>query len=131
MIVTGCTGPGENPGQHSSTSTPATSTPPTATATSSTSSGTPYLPSPIPELPDPAAPTGDLEQLSGVITEGAEPGCTLLQLGRGEAVLLLGAVPRLAPGTQAVVEGHHRPHQATTCQQGRPFVVTRVVHARS
>lgn len=136
MTVTGCIGPGENAGQHptgrdSTASAPSTSS--SSTSASSTAVPSPvdtssaYLPSPIPELPDPAAPTGPLERLTGVVGEGTERGCTLLHLGQGEAVLLVGGGPRLVPGAQVVVEGHRSPQLATTCQQGSPFVVARVV----
>lgn len=137
-------------------STPATAPPTTATgsatgspggaatspgtdATTPSPSGSTYLPSPEPELTVPARPLGQVERLSGVIGEGVESGCRLLTPDADgsaspstprRALALLSSDARLVPGAHVTVEGHRGQDTVTTCQQGVPFTVTRVITVR-
>lgn len=94
-------------------------------------------PSPIPPsdsedpLTDPVpSPTGKREAtttVTGVVTAGVEAGCLLLDTG-SETLLLLGVSPADArEGTRVRVSGSRSPGTATTCQQGVPFRVTRIL----
>lgn len=118
-----------------STSTTVTAPPASPVTPSAPTPSSTYLPSPEPELTVPARPLGALERLSGVVGEGVESGCRLLTPdadGRtpGRAVLLLSSDPRLTPGAHVTIEGHRSEGTVTTCQQGIPFTVTRVISAR-
>lgn len=97
------------------------------------STGSPtYLPSPEPELTVPGTRLGRLERLTGIVGRGVEPGCRLLTPANGgRALLLLGQVDdqRLVDGARVTVEGYRRQNVATTCQQGEPFTVLRLIQA--
>lgn len=91
---------------------------------------------PATELPDdrlPADPSGkrgEVRTLTGVLVTGEEAGCLLLEDG-GRRWLLLGPdVAGARPGTRVVVVGTPSPSTMTTCQQGTPFVVTRLAPAQ-
>lgn len=111
---TGSTGTGQS-------STPPSSTqPPTGPPTSTED-----------PLSDPTpAPTGkppNVTTVTGVVSAGVEAGCLLLDTG-SETLLLLGVSPADArEGTQVRVTGSRSPGTATTCQQGVPFRVTRIL----
>lgn len=62
----------------------------------------------------------------GVVSDGVEPGCLLLDTGT-QTLQLLGVRPAQAPpGDRVVVTGTLRPDLATTCQQGTAFQVTAI-----
>ena len=85
------------------------------------------VPSPSEDLPSPSAkPSVTTRQLTGKVTAGVESGCLLLNDG-GQDWLLLGNTTALKVGQDITVEGHPDPSAVTTCQQGQPFVVTRVL----
>jgi len=70
----------------------------------------------------PARPT----RVQGVVVEGVEAGCLLLEAG-GETLLLLGVAPgRAAVGARVEVTGTRAPGLMTTCQQGVPFQVSSI-----
>lgn len=137
-------GDGSTPSPATSAAAPPTtatgSASPMPSATGSPSAGSSgsstYLPSPEPELTVPARPGGQVERISGVVGEGVESGCRLLTpdgtagATTGRALLLLSTDERLTPGARVTVEGHRSEDTATTCQQGLPFTVTRVVTVR-
>lgn len=90
----------------------------------------------------PATPTGPSEDLTvsptssgarhstvrvrGTVTEGVEPGCRLLT-HNGGAYLLIWRHGTLITGQEVEVEGTVQPDLVTTCQQGTPLVVERVL----
>lgn len=133
--------PATSPGPPTTSDTPDTpgtpGTPGTTTgsprSTPGQSTGSPtYLPSPEPELTVPGTRLGRLERLTGIVGRGVEPGCRLLTPANGgRALLLLGQVDdqRLVDGARVTVEGYRRQNVATTCQQGEPFTVLRLVQA--
>ena len=102
----------------------ATTAPSGPTGSPSASSG---LPSPSEDLPSPSAtPSATTRQLTGKVAAGVESGCLLLSDG-GQNWLLLGDTLGVKVGQDITVEGHPDPSAMTTCQQGQPFVVTRVL----
>lgn len=123
MTLAACGGTPDEPGSTGSATRPADTTSPTASST--------YLPTPEPELTLPATRLGRLERLSGVVGSGVEQGCRLLTPDQGgRALVLLVEDPRVVDGTRVTVEGYRSDGPqgiVTTCQQGVPFTVTRVV----
>ncbi len=79
------------------------------------------------ESTDPSAPIG--QTITGTVTAGVEPNCTLLS-GGGTNYLLIFEDPALRTkvtvGEQATVVGRAEAGQVTTCQEGTPFIVTSV-----
>ena len=113
-------------------------TPPAGSPTgspTSTSSPTPTSsPTSTPEDPlSDLTPTGKprgLATVTGVLADGVEHGCLLLETGE-ETLLLLGVAPSQArPGARVTVAGTRSPGLATRCQQGIPFVVRDLRPAR-
>jgi hypothetical protein len=74
-----------------------------------------------------SAPVG--QTITGTVTAGVEPNCTLLS-GGGTDYLLIFEDPALREqvtiGEPATVVGRAEAGMMTTCQQGTPFVVTAV-----
>jgi hypothetical protein len=110
-----------------------------ASSTPTTDTSTPSIPAPLPpsSTPLPATTTPPLlptpsraldpgvTTVRGTVSGGVESGCTLLNTG-GEQYLLLGADPAIAvAGAVVEVSGRADPGGMTTCQQGTPFHVIR------
>jgi len=86
----------------------------------------------------PTGPPGDLTvpntksgkystvRVRGTVSDGVEPGCTLLT-SKGVVYLLLGAQGTQYSGKEIEVEGTVKPDLMTTCQQGTPLVVHRIL----
>ena len=98
--------------------------------TADSDSGSPAAPpaaAPTEESGRPSAPGG--QTITGTVTAGVEPNCTLLS-GGGTDYLLIFEDPALRDqvkmGEQATVVGRAEKGQMTTCQQGTPFIVTSV-----
>lgn len=96
---------------------------------------------PAPISSSTAAPTGPPEDLTvpptrgnkgstvrvkGIVSDGVEPGCRLLT-SQGVAYLLMGRQSAMVTGQKVEVEGTLQPDLRTTCQQGTPLVVERVL----
>jgi hypothetical protein len=78
--------------------------------------------------PSAKAPGAAIETLSGTVVAGVEPDCLLLQ-GDGSHLLLFqdpALRSQATAGSSITVTGRSEPGQATTCQQGVPFVVAAV-----
>jgi len=73
----------------------------------------------------PGKPGARLE-ISGTVAPGVEGGCHLLSTG-GTTYQLVGRLHGVVDGRRVTVLGTVRPDLATTCQQGVPFVVERLV----
>ncbi len=116
VMIAGCT-PGDAPGPTAA---------PSPTAASSTTAATE---SPSPDLSPTVRPSSGrpVQQISGTVAAGVEAGCLLLDSGGDQDWLLLGDTTGLEPGRRATVEGRPDPETVTTCQQGRPFRVSRVL----
>jgi hypothetical protein len=120
-LAAGCAAGGSSGGPASSAS-PSVSVPPTPSAGASVPPGIP-----VPSRPgkvSPKPPIGEAPPITvtGVVQEGAEPGCRVLGSG-SEAWLLVGGDPQLIrPGARVRIVGV-RGTDATTCQQGRPLIV--------
>ena len=89
----------------------------------------------------PATPTGPPEnypvpttkagkhstvRIRGTVSDGVESGCTLLT-SKGVVYLLLWRQGTQYTGTEIEVEGTIQPDLMTTCQQGMPLVVQRIL----
>lgn len=70
--------------------------------------------------PSPTAMT-----LRGTVQPGVEPDCLVLESDGRQYLLLGGNSAVVKAGEEVVLEGVARPGQATTCQQGTPFEITR------
>jgi hypothetical protein len=109
---------------------PASSTPTTDTSTPSIPAPLPPSSAPLPATTTPPpTPSRALDPgvttVRGTVSAGVESGCTLLNTG-GEQYLLLGADPAIAvAGAVVEVSGRADPGGMTTCQQGTPFHVIR------
>lgn len=66
--------------------------------------------------------------LTGTVNAGVEKGCLVL-MSDGKAYVLIGELPGVLPGSEVTVRGHEAMNVRTTCQEGPPFQVTRVVSA--
>jgi hypothetical protein len=61
------------------------------------------------------------------LADGVEAGCLILVApGGGQELLLIGVDRSWRAGLAVTVEGRREPGRMTTCQQGVPFVVTRI-----
>ncbi len=136
VALAACGADTSGPGPSTSPATPG----PSATSPAPSPSPSTYLPSPEPDFTVPVTPLGRLERLTGVITDGVESGCRLLTIesaagattpGSPRQVVLLSDDGRLTAGTRVTIEGHRSEKTATTCQQGVPFQVTRVLDVRA
>jgi hypothetical protein len=65
-------------------------------------------------------------RVKGTVSDGVEPGCTLLT-SNGVVYLLLWRHGTVVTGQTIEVEGTVQPDLMTTCQQGTPLVVERVL----
>lgn len=95
--------------------------------------GTESMPTPTPSedpLEDltvvPSGKPGSRMQLTGTVSPGVEGGCHLLTSG-GTTYLLVGGGGAVVDGQRIKVLGAVRRDLMTTCQEGVPFVVERVV----
>ncbi|SFB60801.1 hypothetical protein SAMN05216266_12643 [Amycolatopsis marina] len=70
-------------------------------------------------------PTRGEVTVRGVVQQGVEAGCLLLD-GEGGPYLLLGGQQELRAGAEVVVRGRVERDTMTTCQQGVPLKVTEV-----
>lgn len=78
-----------------------------------------------------ASPTGTggehpTVRVRGTVSEGVEPGCKVLT-SKGVLYLLISRERTLVTGQQVELEGTVQPALITTCQQGTPLVVKRVL----
>ncbi|MGZ4634639.1 hypothetical protein [Oryzihumus sp.] len=80
-----------------------------------------------PTVAHPKPSSGQHIRVVGTVTAGVEAGCLTLSSG-GTEYLLLGGRSELHSGDRVEVEGVLQPDLLTTCQQGTPLVVQRVVH---
>jgi predicted outer membrane protein len=98
-----------------------------ARAADPASPAAPPAAAPTEESGQPSPPVG--ETISGTVTAGVEPNCTLLS-GGGTDYLLIFDDPALRAqvkaGEEVTVVGRAEKGQMTTCQQGTPFIVTSV-----
>jgi hypothetical protein len=71
---------------------------------------------------------GLTETVTGTVTAGVEPGCLMLNGSKGPYLLIVTGdmTKTVKVGTSVSVTGQAKPGMITTCQQGTPFVVTKV-----
>ncbi len=65
-------------------------------------------------------------RVRGMVSDGVEPGCKLLT-SEGVVYLLIWRHGALGTGQEIEVEGTVEPDLVTTCQQGTPLVVERIL----
>jgi hypothetical protein len=107
------------PGSASTPSAPTTPAIPPTTGAS---------PQPPDDLTVPPRATGKVSRVrvSGTVSDGVEPGCRLL-VSKGAVYLLIWRNGRLTTGQRVQVEGTVAPALTSTCQQGIPLMVERVI----
>ncbi|AKT52531.1 hypothetical protein ADJ73_02445 [Arsenicicoccus sp. oral taxon 190] len=137
LALAGCGGTGPAQPTTSSPGTAAGQSPATSATTSPGASPTgPAQPTtPGGTMTSPLVPSHDvsdsgkpapLRTVTGTVSAGVEAGCLVLTSADGREVLQpLGG--GLKVGDHVTVEGRDARGVATTCQQGMPFQVTRVV----
>src|SRR5262245_49843760 len=97
----------------------------TAGTGGSPSGGSPPGGSMSPSLPPSGGPASTAEMtLTGVVEEGVEHGCLVMNSG-GKTYQLVGGDPAVVrAGAHLTVRGRLSPGLMTTCMQGDPFVVS-------
>jgi hypothetical protein len=116
LALAGCASSGAVAPGGPATSTGSSPTGPLPTASAS--------PSGLPEPTDPAPLGPGSRTVSGVVHQGAEPGCLILQSPYGQ-LELLDPKPPPHDGDQVRVTGH-LVQAMSHCMQGRPFVVEKI-----
>jgi hypothetical protein len=120
-VLTGCGSQGAAPGQ-APASDPAGSF---SASTAPTPAPTPTpTPSTLPEATDPPIIGPGRVTLTGVVHQGAEPGCWILQTASGKFDLL-SLDPTPTDGQTLRVSGHLL-KVMSHCMEGRPFAVDRL-----
>lgn len=79
-----------------------------------------------PAVPPPPGQGEAPQTVRGVVAEGVEAGCLVLNTDSGPYVLIGGDRRLLQPGRTVEVVGVPDPSMVTTCQQGTPMKVTSV-----
>jgi Protein of unknown function (DUF5818) len=127
------TGGGDDQGQAAqgvtSTSPPTTAAPSTAAPTTKPA---PTTAAPTTTAPPPSStaemPRDRIKVLAtGTVQEGVEPGCLILDTGKGQRYVLLSKdTSKLKPGAKVAVVGVRATGQVSYCQQGQPLEVQSV-----
>jgi hypothetical protein len=84
---------------------------------------------PIPDADISGTPKPGLtETVTGVVSAGVEPNCLMLNGAKGPYLLIVTGdmTKAVKVGANVSVTGRPEPGMITTCQQGTPFVVTKV-----
>jgi hypothetical protein len=82
-----------------------------------------------PTQPPTTAPGSGKSQLTatGTLRDGVEPGCVLLEADQGTLYLLVGGDRgKLSAGGRVQVTGMLAPDLLSTCQQGKPLLVSSI-----
>lgn len=118
LLVAGCANSADDAGSTSTGTAPSAA--PSVEATLS----------PVPGITKPAKPLGSTTTITGTVTAGVEPGCTLLKETAGGTHLLVFSDETLRAsakeGAKVSVTGVPQPGMMSTCQQGDPFLVSSV-----
>jgi Protein of unknown function (DUF5818) len=91
--------------------------------------GATTVPTTLPGNPPATRPTQPAGQVTvtGMVREGVEPGCLLLDASDGARYLLVGGErTELRTGSRVAVTGRVAPDLLSTCQQGKPLVVATI-----
>ncbi|HEV8651502.1 MAG TPA: hypothetical protein VG276_19415 [Actinomycetes bacterium] len=123
-LLTACADPDAGGAGSGGQASPTSSTATTATSVPSTTGV---------QLPSSSRPDQPGDQVKvvvrGVVREGVEPGCRLLQVDQVQRWLLVGSgkdADKLVPGARVEVVGVRAPGQLSYCQQARPLRVLSV-----
>jgi predicted small secreted protein len=95
------------------------------------SGGSPTTAAPTTTVPPRTTPEMPRDQIkvlaSGTVQEGVEPGCLILDTGKGQRYVLLAKdSSELKPGAKVEVIGVRATGQISYCQQGQPLEVQSV-----
>jgi ABC-type oligopeptide transport system substrate-binding subunit len=95
------------------------------------SGGSPTTVAPTTSAPTPTTSEVPRDQIkvlvTGTVQEGVEPGCLILDTGKGQRYVLLSQdKSKLKPGAKVEVVGMRAPGQISYCQQGQPLEVLTV-----
>jgi ABC-type oligopeptide transport system substrate-binding subunit len=95
------------------------------------SGGSPTTVAPTTSAPTPTTSEVPRDQIkvlvTGTVQEGVEPGCLILDTGKGQRYVLLSQdKSKLKPGAKVEVVGVRAPGQISYCQQGQPLEVLTV-----
>ena len=91
--------------------------------------GATTVPTTLPGNPPVTRPTdpGGQVTVTGMVREGVEPNCLLLDAQGGKRYLLVGGErAELRPGSRVAVTGRVDRDLLSTCQQGEPLVVATI-----
>jgi hypothetical protein len=82
----------------------------------------------VPPRTTPEMPRDQIKVLvTGTVQQGIEPGCLILDTGKGQRYVLLSKdTSKLKPGAKVAVVGVRAPGQISYCQQGQPLEVLTV-----
>jgi hypothetical protein len=128
LFLAGCAGNTAGTGSAAGDSSPAPLPPPlTSPGVIDPSAGPGAVPVPDADISGSAKP-GLAETVTGTVTAGVEPGCLMLTGAKGPYLLIVTGdmTKTVKVGTTVSVTGRPEPGLITTCQQGTPFVVTKV-----
>jgi hypothetical protein len=126
LVALSACGSADQADQAPATSAATATTAPTTTRTGpmpTTSSGPPEDLTVAPTGP---SRRGTSIRVRGTVSDGVEQGCRLLT-SNGVVYLLIWRGGNLDSGREIEVQGTVQPHLMTTCQQGTPLVVERVI----
>ena len=95
------------------------------------SGGSPTTVAPTTSAPTPTTSEMPRDQIkvlvTGTVQQGVEPGCLILDTGKGQRYVLLSQdTSKLKPGAKVEVVGVRAPGQISYCQQGQPLEVLTV-----
>jgi hypothetical protein len=95
------------------------------------SGGSPTTVAPTTSAPATSTPEMPRDQVkvlaTGTVQQGVEPGCLILDTGKGQRYVLLSKdKTKLKPGAKVEVVGVRAPGQISYCQQGQPLEVLSV-----
>jgi predicted small secreted protein len=95
------------------------------------SGGSPTTVAPTTSVPAPSTSEMPRDQVkvraTGTVQQGVEPGCLILDTGKGQRYVLLSKdTSKLKPGAKVAVVGVRAPGQISYCQQGQPLEVLTV-----
>jgi hypothetical protein len=91
--------------------------------------GATTVPTTLPGSPPATRPTGPARELTvtGLVTDGVEPNCLLLDADQGGRYLLVGGErSELQAGARVQVTGRVDRGLLSTCQEGEPLVIASV-----
>jgi hypothetical protein len=127
LFLAGCAGNTAGTGSAAGDSSAPLPPPLTASPGVDPSAGSDAVPIPDADISGTPKP-GLAETVTGVVSAGVEPNCLMLNATGGPYLLIVTGdmTKAVKVGASVSVTGRPEPGMITTCQQGTPFVVTKV-----